>query len=418
MGKVSPVSIKYVIHADFNAIGTVEKPDVIGALFGQTEGLLGQELELRELQKQGKIGRIDVNLDLDTVNGKTTGKIQVPSALDKIETTLVAAAIETIERIGPSDAKITIERVEDVRSNKREYIIDRAKKLLEQINSSSPETQEIHEAVTISSRMSKLQEYGEEKLPAGDLTGEGVIVVEGRADVLNLLKHGVSNVVGMNGTNMPAGIQELGKEKELTLFVDGDRGGVLIAKNVIKNADVDFVVFASDGKEVEELSGKEIISALRRKITVSEFKDKFDKNEESPRRTREYSSHSSRGGERSYGGGYRGNYRRDEGRVEETKTVEKASATPEEMKKFQEIFTDMVGTKGAAFLDSSLKLIEKVPAGEIISALNSFKGNVYALIVDGIATLSIVRTAERFGCRHIIAKNFASCETSINLVSL
>lgn len=414
MGKVSPVSIKYVIYANFNATGTVEKPDVIGALFGQTEGLLGQDLELRELQKNGKIGRIDVNLEAG--DGKTKGKIEIPSALDKTETTLIAAALETIERIGPSDAKIEIEKVEDVRGNKREYIIERAKKLLEQINNDSPETQEIHEAVTVSSRLSKLQDYGEEKLPAGDLNSEEIVVVEGRADVLNLLKHGVSNVIGMNGTQLPSTIQELGNEKKITLFVDGDRGGILIAKNVIKNAAIDFVAFASDGKEVEELSGKEIIASLRKKITKDEFLGKFDRPERAEERREGGYTRSTRipsEGSRVYRRKYESS-----GREEEQEPGETAKMTDREKDTFQSILDEMTGTKGACLLDAGLNVIKKVPAGEIIPALSFSRGKTYALVIDGIATLSIIRTAERAGCKHLVARNFASCQTGINLVSL
>ncbi len=414
MGKVSPVSIKYVIHANFSATGTVEKPDVIGALFGQTEGLLGEDLELRELQKNGKIGRIDVNLEAG--DGKTKGKIEIPSALDKTETTLIAAALETIERIGPSDAKIEIEKVEDVRGNKREYIIERAKKLLEQINNDSPETQEIHEAVTVSSRLSKLQDYGEEKLPAGDLSSEEIVVVEGRADVLNLLKHGISNVIGMNGTLLPSAIQELSNEKKITLFVDGDRGGILIAKNVIKNAAIDFVAFASDGKEVEELSGKEIIASLRKKISKEEFLGKFDKSERTEERKERSYTRSTRTPTTS-SRVYRRTYESPDG--EETHEAgETAKMTDREKETLQSILGEMTGTKGACLLDAELNVIRKVPAGEIIPALSFSRGKTYALVIDGIATLSIIRTAERAGCKHLVARNFASCQTSINLVSL
>ena len=191
MAKVSPVSIKYMIHANFMAEGALEKPDVIGALFGQTEGLLGADLEMRDLQKEGKIGRIEVDL---TRSGKqTTGNIQIPTALDQSETTLVAAAIETIERIGPCDAQIEVERIEDVRGSKRDYILERAKKLMGSIEGSS-DSREIANEIKISKRTSDIQSYGTEKLPCGDLSGNEVIVVEGRADVVNLLKAGIKNV--------------------------------------------------------------------------------------------------------------------------------------------------------------------------------------------------------------------------------
>ena len=268
MAKISPVSIKYMIHAKFEALGPVEKPDVIGALFGQTEGLLGSELEIRELQKEGKIGRIEV--ETESRDGKTFGKIFVPTALDQSETSLIAAAIETIDRVGPTEARITVEKIEDVRGNKRDYIIERAKKLLEYIEGSTS-SKEISGILRTESRTSRVQEYGDDKLPSGDLSGEEIIVVEGRADVMNLLENRVNNVISMNGTKLPKDVIELSKSKKITLFLDGDRGGRLIAKNVIENANIDFVAFAPDGKEVEELNGKEILGSLRKKIPAKEF---------------------------------------------------------------------------------------------------------------------------------------------------
>ena len=268
MAKVSPVSIKYMIHANFNAEGALEKPDVIGALFGQTEGLLGSELEMRELQKEGKIGRIEVELQRN--DRKTTGTIKVPTALDQSETTLIAAAIETIERIGPSDAQIEVERIEDVRGSKRDYIIERAKKLMGEIHGSS-DSREISNQIKDSAKTADVEEYGDEKLPCGDLSGNEIIVVEGRADVLNLIRSGVRNVIAMNGTKLPESIKALSKDKEITLFVDGDRGGELIVRNVLDNARVKYIVVAPDGKEVEELTGKEILMNLRKKIPAEEF---------------------------------------------------------------------------------------------------------------------------------------------------
>jgi DNA primase len=193
MAKVSPVSIKYTIAADFESEGLLEKPDVIGALFGQTEGLLGSDLELRELQKEGKIGRIEV--ELTSEDGKTKGQITIPSALDKTETTIIAAALETIEKIGPTDAKITVKEIEDVRGSKRDYIMERAKQLLSGIKGGEMESQEIGQELRESARTMRIISYGDEALPAGDLSGNEVIVVEGRADVVNMLKHNISNVI-------------------------------------------------------------------------------------------------------------------------------------------------------------------------------------------------------------------------------
>ena len=125
MGKVSIVSAKYIVHATIEIEGVVDRPDVIGAVFGQTEGLLGSELELRELQRSGRIGRIEVNVDVKS--GKTQGTIVIPSSLDKAETSIVGAALEIIQRIGPCNAKIKVTNIEDVRVSKRSFVIERAK---------------------------------------------------------------------------------------------------------------------------------------------------------------------------------------------------------------------------------------------------------------------------------------------------
>src|SRR3989339_1266708 len=179
MAKVSPVSIKYMIHANLNAEGALEKPDVIGALFGQTEGLLGADLEMRELQKEGKIGRIEV--ELERQDKRTIGTIKIPTALDQSETALIAAALETIERVGPCDAQIEIEKIEDVRGNKRDYILERAKKLMTGIEGST-DSRDISNQIKDSTKIAGVKEYGKNNLASGgDLEGNEIIVVEGRA---------------------------------------------------------------------------------------------------------------------------------------------------------------------------------------------------------------------------------------------
>jgi DNA primase len=271
MAKLAQSTIKYLIEAEFVADGIVEKPDVIGAIFGQTEGLLGQDLDLRELQRTGRIGRIDV--DLTTENGKTSGKIIVPSSLDSSETSLIAASFETIERIGPCSATVKVTSVKDVRVIKREFITDRAKDILsklitEEIPSTSTLTEKIRESV----RTAQIQEI--EGLPAGPdvLSSDEIIVVEGRADVLNLLKNGIKNVIAIGGSVIPQAIIDLTKEKITTIFVDGDRGGDLILKEMIQLAEIDYIARAPQGKEVEELSKKEIFKSLREKVSFEQYK--------------------------------------------------------------------------------------------------------------------------------------------------
>jgi DNA primase len=271
MAKAPSDTVKYNIYAEIMIDGVVEKPDVVGALFGQSEGLLGEELELRDLQKTGRIGRIEV--DIKTKSGKSTGTIIVPSSLDMVETSIIAATIETVDRVGPCNAKIKVVNVEDARSSKRKNMIERAKNILKKMMAEEiPESAEITDEVRKAVQLSEITSY--KSLPAGPgiESADSVILVEGRADVLNLLKCGIRNVVAVGGTNIPKQIAELSRQKTTIAFVDGDRGGEIILKELMQIADIDFVAKAPRGKEVEDLGQKEIIMSLRRKIPTDQVK--------------------------------------------------------------------------------------------------------------------------------------------------
>jgi DNA primase len=404
MAKISPVSIKYMVHANFSAEGALEKPDVIGALFGQTEGLLGSELEMRELQKEGKIGRIEVDLHKEGKN--TVGVIKIPTALDQSETTLIAAAIETIERIGPCDSQITIERIEDVRGSKRDYIVERAKKLMQEIHGTT-DSREISAEIKDSTRIAGIKEYGENKLPCGDISGKELIVVEGRADVVNMIRNGVNNVICMNGTKLPDEIKELGKEKEITLFVDGDRGGKLIVQNVTENANITYIATAPDGKEVEELTGKEILMNLRKRIPVKEFLS--GSRSEKSQETRTHSSYNNQRTQSSY--------HREEAPKVETKE-ETFELTEDKKKILKEILKENEGKGRGVILNSSLKEIKTVSLKTLAPTLNKLRERPTALVIDGIATTPIILSAEDAGCKVIVAKNFSMTDTKVKLLSL
>ena len=384
MAKISPVSIKYMVHASFRVEGALEKPDVIGAIFGQTEGLLGRDLEMRELQKEGKIGRIEV--ELERKDKITSGIIKIPTALDQSETTLIAAAVETIEKMGPSDAQIEVERIEDVRGSKRDYIIERAKKLMAGIEGKT-DSREISKTIKESARTASVTEYGDEKLPAGDLSGNEIVVVEGRADVLNLLRAGVNNVISMNGTKLPETVKELSQEKEITLFIDGDRGGKLIAQNVTDNARIKHIAVAPDGKEVEELTGKEVLMCLRKKVAVEDF------------------------------------FSRSRGRGRKPETRESKEKTPEVKvggnfkDKLKEISEKNKGSGKAVILDSSFSEIKKVSARSVAGILGKLREKPGAIVIDGTATNPTIKSAEDAGVRAIVAKNFTTTDTKIELLS-
>ena len=417
MAKISPASIKYIIHAKFEAEGAIEKPDIIGAVFGQTEGLLGEDLEMRELQKTGKIGRIEVYISY--ADGKTTGEIEVPSAMDKTATTILAAALETIERIGPSDTKIIIEEIEDSRGSKRDYILERAKKLMAKLGDRGDDFSELTEEIQTDAKALRIQSYGTENIPCGDVSGPELIIVEGRADVVNLLKKGIKNVIAMNGAKLPQSVVELTKEKdEVTLFVDGDRGGTLIIKNVTEVGKIDFIAMAPEGTEVEELTGKEALQALRKKVKASDYS--------APQRSR---------GVKRYDGNNRyerkDNYNRNDryerkpsySRTESVPVATKKKAAEDikkmktsEKDKIKEEVEDLVGTKGAIIFNDKMEKVKKVPLARLGST--TIDEDAYVIAVDGTATARVVENCEKLGCSNLIATNFIPVDTDINLVSL
>ena len=406
MAKISPVSAKYIVHAEINIEGVVDKPDVIGAIFGQTEGLLGADLELRELQRSGRIGRIEVNSDVKS--GKTQGEILVPSSLDKAETSIIAAALEIIQRIGPCNAKIRVNNIEDVRVSKRSFVIERAKELLKSLmDSVMPDSQELADEVAYSVRVMEIREYGKDRLPAGPAVDESdeVIVVEGRADVVNLLKHGFKNVIALNGTSVPETIIELSKRKVITAFVDGDRGGNLIIKELTGVADVDYVTKAPDGKEVEEITKKEIHKALRSRISGEQAKLEFLREAE-----------------------------RANGKLQETRKPvfssiiqqrpqprfqKRTELLPNESKVFKEMLENLIGTRGAQILDDKLSILGKVPVSELQTTLKSLN-NIYAIVFDGIIDRDLAKTAERSNVKYLVGMDskVRQAETTVEIVTI
>ena len=416
MGKISPVAAKYIVNTQIQIEGIVDRPDVIGAIFGQTEGLLGTELELRELQRSGRIGRIEVKLEAKS--GKTQGSILIPSSLDKAETAIIAAALETIQRIGPCNAKVKVENIEDVRISKRTFVIERAKELLRTLTEDIlPDSAELTEEVAQSVRVMEITEWGRDRLPAGPgiEEAEEIILTEGRADVLNLLKHGFKNVVGMNGTDIPPSIADLCKEKTVTLFVDGDRGGDLIIKELSGIAEIDYVAKAPDGKEVEEITKKEIHKAIRSKITLEQAKMEMKDTSERIRgpmmtqnREAQQARQDSRPPFRTESKPDQRPFQRDNRSFQQREDfrkpfVKKSTITKTDSDNFKRMLEDLIGTKGAYILDESSNILGKVPTTELPITIKSLGSGINAVIFDGEVTSEIAQVAESARVKYLVA---------------
>jgi len=262
-------SAKYLIHAEIRASGVVERSDVVGAIFGQTEGLLGNDLDLRTLQDSSKVGRIDVEIESEA--GRSYGTVTIASGLDKAETAVLAAALETIDRVGPCRAEFQVTDLEDARAAKRREVVDRATDLLAEFEETTLSSDELVEEVRRNIRVEDISEY--EGLPAGPRVtdSDAIIVVEGRADVLTLLRYGIKNAIAVEGTDVPDAVADLTRGRTVTTFLDGDRGGDLILKELDQVGSVDYVTFAPAGKSVEDLSRQEVLSALRKKAPYDQL---------------------------------------------------------------------------------------------------------------------------------------------------
>lgn len=352
---------KYVIRARIETSGVVERPDVVGAIFGQTEGLLGDALDLRELQKTCRIGRIKV--DIKQEHGKSTGTILIPSSLDKVDTAIIAAALETIDRVGPCEATIKVEGIEDVREAKRKFVVDRAKEILAQVEEAAPESAEIAEHVKEFVRLEEITTY--QNLPAGPSVrdSDAVIVVEGRADVLNLLRCGIKNAIAMEGTSAPPAIIDLSRNRTVTAFLDGDRGGDLILKELLQVAEIDFVARAPPEKGVEDLTRKEIIKALRNKLPVDQVLAGIKIKPE---------------------------------------VAEVAEPAEErDFNKLREIANQLRGTLKAHLLNEKLERVDEVQVRDLAESLARTEG-VSAVVFDGVVTQKLVDVASQRGLRYLV----------------
>ncbi len=381
---MDPSTTKYMIKAHIKAEGIVEKPDVIGAIFGQTEGLLGEELDLRDLQKSARVGRIEV--EIEQKNGKSEGTIYLPTSLDKVETAILAAALESVDRVGPCKAKITIERIEDVRVAKRKRVIERAKELLaELMEESREEGESITESVRQAVQAEEIIAYGPDRCPAGpDIDkSDSIIVVEGRRDVLNLLKHGIRNAIAVEGTSVPKTIIDLSKEKITTAFVDGDRGGELILRELLQVAEIDFVARAPPTREVEELPYKLIMKALKNKIPAEQYADMYNIELKKKEKHAPAPIASS---------------------TEEKKVVKKEEekfVLSDEQRRYKKILEEVSGTLKASLLDEKGNEIKRIPVRELTDELKKTE-NVHAVVFDGVITQRLLDIACDKGAKVIV----------------
>jgi DNA primase len=347
--------VKYEVKLRFEIDGVVERADLIGAIFGQTEGLFGPEMNLNELQKTWKVGRIEINLKSKA--GKTQGEVVIPMSTDISTAALIAAAVESVDKVGPCAANFSLVSIDDIRISRRKTIVERAKTIVKEWASKSISESDVFlKDVLDSTKRSKIIVFGEEELPAGIgiHSSDTIILVEGRADVINLLRAGIDNSIAIEGTKIPKTIVELSKTKKMIAFLDGDRGGDLILKELNQVIKLEAAFRAPANKEVEDLTPVEILQIL--------------KDETLP-----------------------------------TPKEEKPLPIPEgHYEKIREIFPSLNGTLEAVIFDEKFEQISRMPVSELVQRLEGTKGARY-VIFDGIITQRLVDLSTKLDIGTVVA---------------
>ena len=355
--------VKYHVKLSFDVDGLVERADIIGAIFGQTEGLLGPEMNLNELQRLSKVGRIEVNTT--STSNTTKGDALLPMSTDIDTCALIAAAIESIDKVGPFDCHFKLEGIDDVRASKKEDIVKRAKQIKQQWSTKSVSEgdtmlKDVHEGDT-----GKLSTYGKEKLPcsSGIFDSPWIILVEGRADVINLLRAGYDNALAIEGARIDESIKEIcDKKDKVVAFLDGDRAGGFILKELKSLVHIDVVHQAYEGVEVEELTPQQIDDIL--KHTAEDMQSETTKP-----------------------------------------TLDNADDKPL-ADLANKVYPDLNETLEAIALDADQNEIFKVPISEVVDKLSSQSGIKY-LVLDGIITQRLLEGAKQAGVDCLVGHRVA-----------
>ncbi len=364
--------VKYHVKLSYEVDGLVERADIIGAIFGQTEGLLGPEMNLNELQRVSKVGRIEVNAK--PTSNTTNGDALIPMSTDIDTCALIAAGIESIDKVGPFDCKFTLLAIDDVRAAKKEDIVKRAKEIKQKwatktLSEGESMLNDVHQGDT-----GKLSTYGPSKLTcsSGVFESTWVILVEGRADVINLLRAGFDNALAIEGAKIDESIKKLCNTKETVVaFLDGDRSGGFILKELKSVVTLDYELQADSGVEVEELTPQRLDEILR--PIANEIRD----GKPAPKL-----------------------------KNDTDKPVAEMAA---------KVFADLNETLEAVALDGDKNEIFKVPISEVVSKLSTQSGIKY-LLLDGIITQRLLEGAKNAGVECVIGHRVAKLSNSDGLM--
>lgn len=400
--------VKYHVKLKFEVDGLVEKADIIGAIFGQTEGLLGPEMNLNELQKVSKVGRIEVNVD--TKSNIAKGDALIPMSTDISTAALIAAAIESIDKVGPFQARFGLFGIDDIRAIKKKVIVDRAKKIVQEwATKTISEGEEMLKDVYDASKPGKLTAFGKAQLACGTgvFDSDWIILVEGRADVINLLRAGFDNAIAIEGAKIDETVTKLTEGKKVIAFLDGDRAGDLILKELQGLVKIDKILRAPHGREVEECTPIEIAELLRETMPfvstdgqqISSLQMQHPESRQTQRRDKQEQV-----------------VQEEEQQIQFTSNnvINQQAENAEILSAVREVYPQINETLEAVLLDSSMKTLIKIPVSEVVKKLNNTEG-AKMLILDGIVTQRLVEAAYKAGIEYIVGHRMSELKKSADL---
>jgi len=413
--------VKYHVKLKFDVDGLVEKADIIGAIFGQTEGLLGPEMNLNELQKVSKVGRIEVNVD--SKSNSARGDALIPMSTDISTAALIAAAIESIDKVGPFQAKFSLIGIDDIRAIKKKIIVDRAKKIVQEwATKTISEGEEMLKDVYDASKPGKLTTFGKAQLACGVgvYDSDWIILVEGRADVINLLRAGYDNAIAIEGAKIDETILKLTQGKRIIAFIDGDRAGDLILKELQGLVKIDKIYRAPSGREVEECTPLEISDILK---DVEEYIKNIHSIKFNPDNQIKINNNINNSVNQNQinhvDTKYLTNNQQDKVNMEISNTKKTTTINEEDevISTIKQVFPEINESLEAMIFDKSLKTILKVPVSDIVKKVFDIKGGKL-LVIDGIITQRLVEAANKAGIQFIIGHRTSSLKKPINNIHI
>ena len=402
--------VKYHVKLKFEVDGLVEKADIIGAIFGQTEGLLGPEMNLNELQKVSKVGRIEVNVD--TKSNMAKGDAVIPMSTDISTAALIAAAIESIDKVGPFQAKFGLSGIDDIRAIKKKVIVDRAKKIVQEwATKTISEGEEMLKDVYDASKPGKLTAFGKAQLACGTgvFDSDWIILVEGRADVINLLRACFDNAIAIEGAKIDETIIKLTDGKKVIAFLDGDRAGDLILKELHGVVNIDKVLRAPTGREVEECTPLEIAEILKEGMLFAGANGQEGRviipQQQQPERRQ-----NTKRDRQEQGMGEEREIQVNSGGSSVTVSEDNADI----LSAVKEVYPQINETLEAVVLDGSMKILLKVPVSDVVKKLDRTEG-AKLLVLDGIVTQRLVDAADKVGIEYIVGHRTADLKKSTDV---